>query len=117
MAETAPDAEWDEARLEQAMQRLKLLHFKARMLRDTIPKMIRPLVKQQPSPDARFAAFTKAVNDAQVSVAQFAELMKDATSQEVLEYAKKSREERPYGIKPWMHSEHPDWFTLDDPKQ
>ena len=62
---------WDEARIQQALQRLKLLHVKVRfgscppgglrlgrraahssqerMLRDTVPKMIEPLIKKHPS--------------------------------------------------------------------
>ncbi|KAI9158909.1 hypothetical protein HJFPF1_06911 [Paramyrothecium foliicola] len=117
MAETTSEGAWDEARLEEAMQRLKLLHIKplsqVRMLRDTIPKMIDPLVQKQPSPDIMFAAFMKAVNDAQADVAQFTELMKDEASKEIFAHAERSREQNPLGIKPWRHKDHPDWFKLD----
>jgi hypothetical protein len=63
-----------------------------------------------------FAAFMKAVSDAQAEVAQFSQLMKDETSQEVFARAEKSRQENPLGIKPWRHKDHPDWFKLDAEK-
>ncbi|CAM1510181.1 Fc.00g005160.m01.CDS01 [Cosmosporella sp. VM-42] len=103
----------DEARLEEAMQRLNLLHIKVRMLRDTIPRMIDPLVKKQPSPDFMFAAFMKAVQNAQADVKEFTELMRDDTSKEVFAQVQKSQEQNPMGIKPWRHTDHPDWFSVD----
>lgn len=103
----------DETRLEEAMQRLKLLHIKARLLRETIPKMIDPLIQKQPSPDIMFAAFMKAVNDAQANVKEFTELMRDDISKDVFDQAAKSREANPMGITPWRHRDHPDWFRMD----
>ncbi|KAH8670011.1 hypothetical protein BGZ61DRAFT_113503 [Ilyonectria robusta] len=103
----------DEARLEEAMQRLKLLHIKARLLRETIPKMIDPLIQKQPSPDIMFAAFMKAVNDAQADVKEFTELMRDDITKDVFDQAAKSREANPMGITPWRHRDHPDWFRMD----
>ncbi|KAK7408086.1 hypothetical protein QQX98_009741 [Neonectria punicea] len=104
---------WDEARLEEAMQRLKLLHIKVRELRDTIPRMIDPLIQKQPSPDVMFASFMKSVNDQQASVSQFTELMRDDISKEVFAQADKSRDQQPMGITPWRHKDHPDWFRMD----
>lgn len=63
MDNQAAAEQWDEAQIDQAMKRLKLLHIKVRaipheqailmikvrLLRDTIPKMINPLVQKQPS--------------------------------------------------------------------
>lgn len=105
---------WDEARLEAAMKQLKLLHIKVRQLRDTIPRMIDPLIKKQPSPDVMFAAFMKSVNEAQAEIKEFTELMRDETSKEVFTHASKSREQNPAGIVPWKHAEHPDWFTMEE---
>ncbi|KAH7144484.1 hypothetical protein B0J13DRAFT_45893 [Dactylonectria estremocensis] len=103
----------EEARLEEALQRLKLLHIKARLLRETIPKMIDPLIQKQPSPDVMFAAFMKAINDAQANVKEFTELMRDDTSKDVFAQAAKSREGNPMGITPWRHRDYPDWFRMD----
>ncbi|TDZ29038.1 60S ribosomal protein L34-B [Colletotrichum sidae] len=41
---------WDEKRLEDALDQLKLLHIKLRGLRTTIPRMMEPLSVKQPSP-------------------------------------------------------------------
>ncbi|KAF4461764.1 hypothetical protein FALBO_11420 [Fusarium albosuccineum] len=105
--------DWDEARLEEAMQRLKLLHIKVRLLRDTIPQMIKPLLQKQPSPDVMFAAFMKSVNEAQGNVQEFTDLMHDDLSKEVFAQVKKRQQEEPKGIVPWRHEDHPDWFTMD----
>lgn len=63
--------------------------------------------------DAMFNAFVKAVNDAQMDVKEFTELMRDETSKQVFAQAEKSRQENPLGIKPWRHKDHPDWFKMD----
>ncbi|UNI17272.1 hypothetical protein JDV02_003629 [Purpureocillium takamizusanense] len=103
----------DEAQLNEAMKRLKLLHIKSRLLRDTIPRMIEPLVQKQPSPDVMFTSFVKAVADAQTEVKDFTDLMRDEESKKAMAMADKSREENPFGIKPWRHKDHPDWFDMD----
>jgi hypothetical protein len=63
--------------------------------------------------DALFNAFVKAMNDAQMDVKEFAELMKDDTSKQVFAYVEKSRQDNPLGIKPWRHKDHPNWFRMD----
>lgn len=60
-----------------------------------------------------FAAFMKGVHEAQANIKEFQDLMKDDKSQEVFAMADKSREENPFGIVPWRHKEHPNWFNLD----
>ncbi|KAK0388382.1 hypothetical protein NLU13_4627 [Sarocladium strictum] len=114
-AEASADGQeiWDEARLEAAMDRLKLLHIKVRNLRDAIPKMLEPLAKPHPTPDAMFVAFKAAIAESQAAVQDFNVLMNDVRSQQALRHAKESREKDPGGIPPWRHSENPDWFHLD----
>ncbi|ODA78447.1 hypothetical protein RJ55_05828 [Drechmeria coniospora] len=102
------------AQLDQAMKRLNILHIKARLLRDTIPRMIEPLVQQQPTPDAMYIAFVKAISDAQADVKEFADLMRNEESKKVFALADKSREDNPFGIKLWRHADHPDWFNMDN---
>ncbi|KOS21124.1 hypothetical protein ESCO_004389 [Escovopsis weberi] len=96
------------------MQRLKLLHVKERMLRDVIPTMLEPLVHKTSSPEAMFATFMKALNEAQTQIQEFAELMRDDVSKEVFARAERSRQENPAGIRPWRHKDHPNWFNLDE---
>ncbi|KAH7308107.1 hypothetical protein B0I35DRAFT_442888 [Stachybotrys elegans] len=107
---------WDEARIEQAMEQLKVLHVKARMLRDTIPRMLEPLAKTHQSPDAIYGAFMKAVTDGRAEVAEFTELMRADASKQALAEAARSRQQDPIGIKPWRHKDHPDWFKLEEKK-
>ncbi|KAM0348643.1 hypothetical protein ACHAPU_004078 [Fusarium lateritium] len=119
-SDTAGQDVWDEAHLEEAMKRLKLLHikvtllFQVRRLNDTIPKMIKPLVQKQPSPDVMFAAFMTSVNEAQANIKEVTDLMRDETSQEVFAQAQKRREEEPQGIKTWEYYDDPNWFRLDE---
>ncbi|KAM3479344.1 hypothetical protein MY8738_005502 [Beauveria namnaoensis] len=102
----------------------------SRLLRGTIPKMLDPLVQKQPSrelpsprvckvasnnppADVMYAAFMRAVNEAQGNVKEFTELMRDEKSKEVFAMAEKSSNENPFGIKAWRHQDHPNWFNLD----
>ncbi|KAG5973021.1 hypothetical protein E4U58_005868 [Claviceps cyperi] len=103
----------DEVRLDHAMKRLKLLYKKARQLRGTIPKMLDPLIQKQPSPDALFNSFVKAVTEAQSDVAEFTELMRDEKSKQIFTHVARSRQEDPLGITPWRHKDFPDWFKTD----
>ncbi|KAM3458657.1 hypothetical protein MY3296_000415 [Beauveria thailandica] len=112
-AGASADVSAEEARLREAMRQLKLLHVKSRLLRGTIPKMLDPLVQKQPSPDVMYAAFMRAVNEAQGNVKEFTELMRDEKSKEVFAMAEKSSNENPFGIKAWRHQDHPNWFNLD----
>jgi hypothetical protein len=105
--------EWDEAQIEDAMKRLKALHVKVRMLRDTIPKMLDPLVQKHSSPDAMFRVFMRAVESAQLDVKEFTELMRDDASREIFERASKSQLDSGLGVKPWRHKDYPDWYTMD----
>ena len=60
-----------------------------------------------------FSSFVKAATDAQTEVKEFADLMRDEESKKALAMADKSREENSFGIKPWAHKDHPDWFDMD----
>ncbi|RDA86267.1 hypothetical protein CP532_5117 [Ophiocordyceps camponoti-leonardi (nom. inval.)] len=73
----------EEEQLKIAMKRLKLLHIKARNLRDIIPRIIEPLVQMHPSPDVMFHAFMKAVNETQAEIKEFTELMRDEESKQL----------------------------------
>ncbi|KAI1026596.1 hypothetical protein LB505_000711 [Fusarium chuoi] len=86
---------WDEARLEEAMKRLKLLHIKS-------------------TPDVMFAAFMNSVNEAQANIKEVTDLMRDEKSREIFAQAKKRKEEEPTGIKTWEYYDHPDWFRMDE---
>ncbi|ROT42058.1 hypothetical protein SODALDRAFT_318822 [Sodiomyces alkalinus F11] len=104
---------WDEERLRDAMEHLKLLHIKLRDLRTTIPRMLQPLTEKQPSPEALFHSFSDSVNNSYKEVQEFTEMKKDAKTRQILEHAAQRRKEEPQGIKLWRSKDHPDWMTID----
>ncbi|PMD28379.1 hypothetical protein NA56DRAFT_640030 [Hyaloscypha hepaticicola] len=110
-ASNSAEDEWDEERLEKAMNTLKEMHIQLRGLRTTIPRLIAPLTTKQPSPEVLYREFSKSTSTANQEVQQFRKLMNDEESLKVLEQARKSRAENPNGIKPWRVTEHPDWAT------
>ncbi|KAE9374446.1 hypothetical protein N431DRAFT_481655 [Stipitochalara longipes BDJ] len=110
-AANAGEDEWDEEKLEKAMQTLKEMHIQLRGLRTTIPRLIAPLATKQSSPETLYRDFTRSTKTANQEVQQFRQLMNDEESLKVLEQARKSRAENPNGIKPWKVTEHPDWAT------
>ncbi|KAF8862022.1 hypothetical protein BDZ45DRAFT_671331 [Acephala macrosclerotiorum] len=111
--EQAAEEVWDEERLEKAMKTLKEMHIQLRELRTTIPRLIAPLATKQPSPEALFRDFSKAASMANQDVQAFRKVMVEQEGLQVLEQARKSRAERPKGIKSWKVCDHPDWLTRD----
>jgi hypothetical protein len=63
--------------------------------------------------EALFREFSKAAVTANEEIQEFRKLMNDQESIQVFEQAKKSRAERPSGIKAWKVTDHPDWLTRD----
>ncbi|TVY84792.1 hypothetical protein LSUE1_G001023 [Lachnellula suecica] len=105
--------DWDEEKLEKALARLKEMHIQLKNLRTTVPRLLEPLTKKQPSPQVLFSEFSKSTATANEEVQQFQKLMREEETSQVLEQARKSRAERPNDIKPWRARDHPDWLTRD----
>ncbi|KAF4848642.1 hypothetical protein CGCSCA4_v004846 [Colletotrichum siamense] len=104
---------WDEERLEQSLNQLKLLHTQLRGLRTTIPRMMDPLSAHQPTPKDKFASFIKSVEGARKEVQDFQDLRKSEEMTKIMNHASQRRREEPKGVKPWRATEHPDWTTLE----
>ncbi|KAH7349732.1 hypothetical protein B0T11DRAFT_332778 [Plectosphaerella cucumerina] len=110
--ESSPEEEvWDEQRLKESLDQLKILHIQLRELRTTIPRMLEPLRTKQQTPEALFDNFSQAVAASHKEVQDFTELIKDPKSTSIFQYAEQSRKENPKGIKPWTGKEEPDWTT------
>lgn len=112
---------------------LTLRALKARALRETIPKMLDPLVQKHASrmdptqrdtyyaqeltphaaAEALYNAFMKAVTDAQADITDFTELVRDDESKAIFAQALKSQQEDPTDIKSWRHKDHPSWYDLN----
>ncbi|KAL0931339.1 uncharacterized protein CTRU02_214074 [Colletotrichum truncatum] len=104
---------WDEERLEQALNQLKLLHIQLRGLRTTIPRMLEPLSAKQPTPQAKFSSFIESVAAAKKEVQDFQEFRKSEDMTKIMNHATERRKEEPNGIKAWRATDHPDWMTVD----
>lgn len=64
--------------------------------------------------EALFRDFSKAASMANQDVQAFRKVMAEQEGLQVLEQARKSRAERPKGIKSWKVCDHPDWLTRDN---
>lgn len=62
------------------------------------------------TPEAVYAEFTKAATGSVQRVQEFTVSMKDPGLQEALQYAKKSKEEKPEGVVGWLAAQHEDWL-------
>ena len=58
-----------------------------------------------------FQTIKTATHTAFNEVGEFKNKMAEDETKEILEYADKSRNENPQGIRPWRASDDPDWFT------
>ena len=86
--------------------------LKLRYLRETIPRLIDPLLTDQSSPEALYADFLQAAVSAFKDVKDFSKLINDVRSQVVLDRAKASRAESSEGIVRWKVTEHKDWLDV-----
>ncbi|KAK2035217.1 hypothetical protein LX32DRAFT_688858 [Colletotrichum zoysiae] len=107
--------EWDEERLELALDQLKLLHIKLRGLRSTIPIMLKPLSTKHPSPQAEFDSFMESVAAAKVKIQDFQDLRKSDEITKIMDHVAERRKKEPNGIKAWRTTDHPDWTTPPPP--
>ena len=111
----ATEGEWDEDRLEAALDQLKIQHIEVwflscrscppaddlpqlRQLRETIPDLIRPLRTDHASPEVLYATFAKGAASAADHVRDFQTLMRSLESDEVRTWAATSRRKNPDGI-------------------
>ncbi|TDZ18823.1 hypothetical protein Cob_v008229 [Colletotrichum orbiculare MAFF 240422] len=104
---------WDEKRLEDALDQLKLLHIKLRGLRTTIPRMMEPLSVKQPSPQDTYVKFMQSVEGARQEIQDFKSHQRSAEITKIMDHATARRREEPHGIKAWRATDHPDWVTDD----
>ena len=123
------EEEWDEVRLQSALERLHEMHVdvcllpmiylvaadsvQLRQLRDAIPSIVRPIHAEYNSPEDLYAEFKSAAVEAVGDVRQFRSLMRDSKSGEVMARARQSKSLDGEGIQTWLVDQHAGW--LDEP--
>ncbi|KAK3906493.1 hypothetical protein C8A05DRAFT_11750 [Staphylotrichum tortipilum] len=103
----AAPAPLDEDDLEEKLYRLDML----RRLRSALPRMLEPLMAQQPSPQAVFAAYMQSIEDTNKEIAAFQEAIQSLQTDGVLTKSGAGHKGGP--LRMWCASEHPDWANPD----
>ncbi|MCJ1265590.1 hypothetical protein MMC22_005470 [Lobaria immixta] len=109
---STPEPEWNEDKLVLSLTRLQEMHAQLRYLRETIPRILDPLLIHQSSPEVLYASFSQAAVGAFKDVKDFSKLIEDSRSRTILERAKESRAESSEGITGWKVTEHKDWLDV-----
>ncbi|KAL8895608.1 MAG: hypothetical protein Q9207_008097 [Kuettlingeria erythrocarpa] len=114
LSNSAPklESEWDEARIESALARLQEMHAQLRHLRDAVPRLIDPMLVQQPSPEDLYSTFATNVTTIHSDVKDFSITFQNSVFQEILMKAEKSRAESKEDIPSWRVTEHEDWLDV-----
>ncbi|KAI1851381.1 hypothetical protein JX265_000385 [Neoarthrinium moseri] len=105
---------WTEEQLEEALEKLKLLHIKSRELRTTVPRMLEPLGTKHASRQDALTSFQTSIASAATELRDFRTLYTSDESKKVFDQAKKSRQAEPKGIKPWRARDHPGWLDSEE---
>ncbi|KAL8762621.1 MAG: hypothetical protein Q9184_001422 [Pyrenodesmia sp. 2 TL-2023] len=106
------DSQWNEAQIESALARLQEMHAQLRLLRDAVPRLIDPMLVQQPSPEDLYSTFATNVTTIKSDVKDFSITFQNSESQEILQKAEKSRAESKEDIPSWRVTEHEGWLDV-----
>ncbi|KAI4144760.1 MAG: hypothetical protein L6R39_004044 [Caloplaca ligustica] len=106
------EGEWNESQIESALARLQEMHAQLRYLRDAIPRLIDPLLTQQPSPEDLYNNFAANVTAIRSDVKNFSESFRDDEYRELLKKAEDIRAQSSEDIPAWRVTEHEDWLDV-----
>ena len=96
-------------------QTINLTLPKLRQLRDAVPSMIRPMHAEHPSPETVYAQFAEAATGAVDRIRQFSDLLSDEKSRDILQGARRKREQSGEGVTNWLVLQHADWLHKPKP--
>lgn len=85
-----------------------------RQLRETMPRLVDPLLAQHASPEDLYLNYSTSTLETAKAIKALTKFMQEPGSQETLQKAKNSRAIDPEGIRPWMVTEHTDWLEVRD---
>ncbi|KAL8879811.1 MAG: hypothetical protein Q9198_002649 [Flavoplaca austrocitrina] len=111
-AMTTHEAVWNEARVESSMAQLQEMHARLCNLRDTVSRLVDPMLIQQSSPEELYHGFSSNVTRTQTDVQKFAELARSDRSKEIFKRAAESRAQNSEDIRGWRVTEHEDWLDI-----
>lgn len=106
--------EWTEEQLEDALEKLKILHVKCRELRTTIPRLLEPLTSKHTNSQDAINTLQKSVASASTEIKDFRTLYKSEETTKIFEQAQKSRQAQPKDINVWRARDHPDWLDVNE---
>ncbi|KAL8690560.1 MAG: hypothetical protein Q9224_004379 [Gallowayella concinna] len=116
---TAPDeptqsqeTAWNETRIESSLARLQELHARLSNLRDTVSRLVDPMLVQQASPEELYMSFASNVTTTQSDIQDFTKLVHDEGSQEIFSRAAESRLQDGEDIRGWRVTEHEAWLDV-----
>ncbi|KAL8884237.1 MAG: hypothetical protein Q9215_007668 [Flavoplaca cf. flavocitrina] len=111
-AMTTHEAVWNEARVESSMAQLQEMHARLCNLRDTVSRLVDPMLIQQSSPEELYHGFSSNVTRTQTDVQKFGELARSDRSKEIFKRAAESRAQNSEDIRGWRVTEHEDWLDI-----
>ncbi|MDI1486007.1 MAG: hypothetical protein OHK93_004196 [Ramalina farinacea] len=114
VADPTQDSELDETAITDSLARLQQLHIALRNLRQTLPSVVDSILPPS-TPEQLYSNFAAAAQTAGKDIRDFTTLLQDKQTRDVLERARKSKEEDAAEIGCWRVEEHADW--LDDTRQ
>ncbi|KAL8994093.1 MAG: hypothetical protein Q9169_005849 [Polycauliona sp. 2 TL-2023] len=111
-AATMQEAAKDEARLESSMAQLHEMHVRLRNLRDTVTRLVDPMLVERKSPEEFYHDFIRNVTKTQTDVRVFTDFVRNDKSRDVFERAAESRALNSENITGWRVTEHEDWLDI-----
>ncbi|MCJ1467629.1 hypothetical protein MMC07_006254 [Pseudocyphellaria aurata] len=91
---------------------LQEMHDGLRHLRETIPRILDPLLGKKSSPEALYGNFSRAATGAFKDIEEFSGIIDDPRNRSILERARISRAENSEGITGWKVTEHKNWLDM-----
>ena len=96
----------------QIMGAYSHIQMQLRQLRETMPRLVEPLLAHHASPEDLYSNYSSCTLDTAKAIKALTKFMQEPSSQETLKRAKISRAVNPEGIRPWMVTEHADWLEV-----
>ncbi|KAL8804853.1 MAG: hypothetical protein Q9182_002347 [Xanthomendoza sp. 2 TL-2023] len=107
-----PGTAWNEARIGSSIARLQELHARLSGLRDTVSRLVDPMLVQQASPEELYMSFASNATTIKSDIQDFTRLVHDDGSKELFRKAAESRLQNSEDIRGWRVTEHEEWLDV-----